>query len=198
VPLGGVEKREAIGEAQTAEDMWKAVGVDSWVVVPIESISRTGHQLEGTRLTLVRLEGQPDSYEFSIRTPVTPSRWSDYDQVRSQACLCDVHVLLMHSCTASSDMLTVAPGIRWSGIEGAVGRAGGCTDGRRPEQHRRPGAFFCVLLVQLHALGARHCRGGVHHHLGDVSSSRHARHGTNSKGVMSRNDANQRGPMHAV
>ena len=25
---------------------------------------------------------QPDSYEFSIRTPVTPARWRDYDEVR--------------------------------------------------------------------------------------------------------------------
>jgi hypothetical protein len=24
---------------------------------------------------------QPDAYEFSIRTPVTPARWDDYDEV---------------------------------------------------------------------------------------------------------------------
>lgn len=26
-------------------------------------------------------ESQPDAYEFSIRTPVTPARWIDYDTV---------------------------------------------------------------------------------------------------------------------
>ena len=26
-------------------------------------------------------ETQPDAYEFSIRTPVTPVRWADYEQV---------------------------------------------------------------------------------------------------------------------
>ena len=43
--------------------------------------------MEGTRLTLVHLPNQPgDSYEFSIRTPVTPPRWQDFDQV-TLACL---------------------------------------------------------------------------------------------------------------
>lgn len=28
---------------------------------------------------------QPDAYEFSIRTPVTPARWNDYDEVRLAA-----------------------------------------------------------------------------------------------------------------
>ena len=33
--------------------MWKAIGDDSWVVVPIQSAARPGHTMEGTRLTLV-------------------------------------------------------------------------------------------------------------------------------------------------
>lgn len=45
------------------------------MVVPLQSVSRPGHSLEGTRLTLVRVPGQPDAVEFSIRTPVTPPRW---------------------------------------------------------------------------------------------------------------------------
>ena len=28
------------------------------------------------------MPSQPDSYEFSIKTPVTPVRWADYDAVR--------------------------------------------------------------------------------------------------------------------
>lgn len=51
------------------------------MVVPIHSVARAseGHMLEGTRLTLVRVPNQPDAYEFSIRTPVTPPRWKDFD-----------------------------------------------------------------------------------------------------------------------
>ena len=37
--------------------------------------------MEGTRLTIVKVPSQPDAYEFSIRTPVTPPRWRDFDQV---------------------------------------------------------------------------------------------------------------------
>jgi hypothetical protein len=44
------------------------------VVVPLASLSSPGQPLEGTRLTLVRVPGQPDAAEFSIRTPVTPPR----------------------------------------------------------------------------------------------------------------------------
>jgi hypothetical protein len=50
------------------------------VVVPIASANREGHSLEGTRLTMVKVPQQPDAYEFSIRTPVTPSRWEDFDK----------------------------------------------------------------------------------------------------------------------
>lgn len=62
--------------------MFNAVGVDCWVVVPIGSTSRkdVGHTLEGTRLTITRNRDQSDAHEFSIRTPVTPTRWEDFDK----------------------------------------------------------------------------------------------------------------------
>jgi hypothetical protein len=62
--------------------MYAAVGVDCWVVVPIGSTSRKdiGHNLEGTRLTITCSRDQADAYEFSIRTPVTPTRWEDFDK----------------------------------------------------------------------------------------------------------------------
>ncbi len=151
------EKAVALAKATTAEEFWSAVGVDSWVVVPVESTTRTRHSMEGTRLTVVNLalrqatqaaaqaektdggassnragspsgvveealdqsgnieklsiqdsngsnekkdksntkkkpdpkqqqqlqqklteQQQPHSFEFSIRTPVTPARWLDY------------------------------------------------------------------------------------------------------------------------
>jgi len=49
------------------------------VVVPLASVTAPAHPLEGTRLTLVRVPGQPDAAEFSIRTPVTPPRWKRFD-----------------------------------------------------------------------------------------------------------------------
>lgn len=30
-------------------------------------------------LSIVQVPNQPDAYEFSIRTPVTPPRWKDFD-----------------------------------------------------------------------------------------------------------------------
>lgn len=48
-------KREAVAAATTAEELWKAMGgVDCWAVVPIASVHRAGHDLEGTRLTVSR------------------------------------------------------------------------------------------------------------------------------------------------
>lgn len=46
-----------------------------------KSSSSSGHTMEGTRLTIVKVPTQPDAFEFSIRTPVTPPRWKDFDQV---------------------------------------------------------------------------------------------------------------------
>lgn len=54
IPLAGEHKQAELQDAETAEEMWKALGQDSWVVVPVESITRPGHIVEGTRLQLVR------------------------------------------------------------------------------------------------------------------------------------------------
>ena len=53
IPLAGEHKQAELQDARTAEDMWRAIGGDSWVVVPIQSAARPGHVMEGTRLTLV-------------------------------------------------------------------------------------------------------------------------------------------------
>ena len=54
IPLAGEHKQAELREAGSAEAMWRAIGDDSWVVVPIQSAARPGHTMEGTRLTLVR------------------------------------------------------------------------------------------------------------------------------------------------
>ncbi|KAG2493602.1 hypothetical protein HYH03_008119 [Edaphochlamys debaryana] len=79
IPVDSPAQKEAIKGARTAEDMYLVIQQDSWVVVPIQSVARADHMMEGTRLTLVRVPKQPDAYEFSIRTPVTPPRWKDFD-----------------------------------------------------------------------------------------------------------------------
>lgn len=53
VPLAGEHKQAELRDARTAEEIWRAIGTDSWVVVPIQSAARPGHVMEGTRLTLV-------------------------------------------------------------------------------------------------------------------------------------------------
>ena len=63
----------------------QAMGTDFWVVVQIASTTR-GEHLEGTRLTLVRLVDQPDAFELSIRTPVTPHRWQAFNKVSHSSC----------------------------------------------------------------------------------------------------------------
>ena len=57
VPVAGPHVRQAVSDAHTAEDMYAAIGQDSWVVVPIASAARPGHTMEGTRLTLVCVWG---------------------------------------------------------------------------------------------------------------------------------------------
>jgi tetratricopeptide (TPR) repeat protein len=79
LPCGSATQRGAIQSATTAQDMYAVIGTDSWVVVHIKSVLRPGMTMEGTRLTLVKVPNQPDAFEFSIRTPVTPPRWKEFD-----------------------------------------------------------------------------------------------------------------------
>lgn len=59
IPLGSETKQEAIRRAETADDLWAAVGEDSWAVVPIQSLLHPGASLEGTRLTVVSGSAPP-------------------------------------------------------------------------------------------------------------------------------------------
>lgn len=75
------------------------------MVVPIASSSRLGHRMEGTRLTLVRVPGQPDAYEHSIRTPVTPPRWRDFDAELEAAWEGALGALLQGDHAATADAI---------------------------------------------------------------------------------------------
>ncbi|CAM9274638.1 unnamed protein product [Scytosiphon promiscuus] len=62
-------------------ELYEAVGHDHWVVTPCERTSlkpgSEGRIMEGTRLTIVARS--PEGFEFTIRTPGTPDRWSQYE-----------------------------------------------------------------------------------------------------------------------
>ncbi|CAD7702294.1 unnamed protein product, partial [Ostreobium quekettii] len=79
IPVDKPKQQEAIRKAKTASDMYKVIKEDSWAVVPIASLAQPGKMIEGTRLTLVKVHDQPDAYEFSIRTPVRPPRWKEFE-----------------------------------------------------------------------------------------------------------------------
>jgi hypothetical protein len=91
---------------------------DSWVVVPLASVAAPGAHLEGTRLTLVRVPGQPDAAEFSIRTPVTPPRWKLFDAELEAAWEGAVNAMLME------DREAAARGILQVGFAAALGGVG--------------------------------------------------------------------------
>ena len=55
IPLVGEETIESIERAETAGQMWAAIGQDSYSVVPIQSTLNSQAKLEGTRLTIVWL-----------------------------------------------------------------------------------------------------------------------------------------------
>ncbi|CAI5996542.1 unnamed protein product, partial [Closterium sp. NIES-65] len=75
VPLSHTAVHQ-VEHAETAEEAWKAIGQDYWVVTPCYSTARPGVVMNGTRLTMVKT---PTYYEFSIKTPVVPTRWDEYD-----------------------------------------------------------------------------------------------------------------------
>ncbi|GJP72667.1 hypothetical protein CLOP_g3433 [Closterium sp. NIES-67] len=70
------EMRAQIDAATTAEELWKVIGEDYWVVTPCYSTATPGFVMNGTRLTMVRT---PTYFDFAIKTPGTPPRWKEYD-----------------------------------------------------------------------------------------------------------------------
>ncbi|KAK4799524.1 hypothetical protein SAY86_024889 [Trapa natans] len=65
-----------IMDANSCSDLYKAVGEDFWLATWCNSTAFEGKQLEGTRITAVKME---HGFNFAIRTPCTPARWEDFD-----------------------------------------------------------------------------------------------------------------------
>ncbi|KAK2372574.1 Suppressor of RPS4-RLD 1 [Trifolium repens] len=84
-------KLEKIMHAKSCSDLYNVVGEDFWSSTWCNSTAFEGKQLEGTRITLVKM-GQ-HGFDFAIRTPCTPARWEDYDAEMAMAweALCNAY-----------------------------------------------------------------------------------------------------------
>ncbi|KNC48184.1 TPR repeat protein [Thecamonas trahens ATCC 50062] len=70
--------RAALATASTLDEVYAVVGHDFYVITPCYSCADPGAApYEGTRLTLQA--HPPEGYDFTIRTPCTPSRWKQFD-----------------------------------------------------------------------------------------------------------------------
>jgi hypothetical protein len=72
-------KLDALKQASSCHDMWDVVQQGFYVETPCHSMARPGKIMAGTRITL--LQKAPDGFDFTIRTPGTPPRWVEMDQV---------------------------------------------------------------------------------------------------------------------
>ncbi|XP_045812223.1 suppressor of RPS4-RLD 1 [Trifolium pratense] len=84
-------KLEEIMHAKSCSDLYNVVGEDFWSATWCNSTAFEEKQLEGTRITLVKM-GQ-HGFDFAIRTPCTPARWEDYDAEMAMAweALCNAY-----------------------------------------------------------------------------------------------------------
>ncbi|XP_014509321.1 suppressor of RPS4-RLD 1 [Vigna radiata var. radiata] len=71
-------KLEEIMHAKSCSDLYRVVGEDFWLATWCNSTAVEGKQLEGTRITVVKMGEH--GFDFAIRTPTTPARWEDFDE----------------------------------------------------------------------------------------------------------------------
>ncbi|KAF8070832.1 hypothetical protein N665_1130s0009 [Sinapis alba] len=92
IDLSKDEKIEEIMHAETCEELHKIVGEDFWVATWCHSTAFEGKRLDGTRITCIKKPGSL-GYDFAIRTPCTPARWSDFDEEMTSAweALCNAY-----------------------------------------------------------------------------------------------------------
>ncbi|CAL0313437.1 unnamed protein product [Lupinus luteus] len=84
-------KLEEIMHAKSCSDLYKVVGEDFWLTTWCNSTAFEGKQLEGTRITLVKMGEH--GFDFAIRTPCKPARWEDFDAEMTMAweAICDAY-----------------------------------------------------------------------------------------------------------
>ncbi|XP_047315854.1 suppressor of RPS4-RLD 1 [Impatiens glandulifera] len=69
-------KLHDIMAAESCNDIYRIIGEDFWLATWCKSTAFEGKYLEGTRITLLKME---HGFNFAIRTPCVPSRWDDFD-----------------------------------------------------------------------------------------------------------------------
>lgn len=84
-------KLEDIMRAESCSDLYRIVGEDFWLATRCKSTAFEGKQLEGTRITLLKMGER--GYDFAIKTPCTPSRWDEFDAEMTMAwdALCNTY-----------------------------------------------------------------------------------------------------------
>ncbi|XP_027362066.1 suppressor of RPS4-RLD 1 isoform X2 [Abrus precatorius] len=84
-------KLEEVMHAKSCSDLYNIIGEDFWSATWCNSTAFEGKQLEGTRITLVKMGEH--GFDFAIRTPCTPARWEDYDaeMARAWEALCNAY-----------------------------------------------------------------------------------------------------------
>ncbi len=91
----------------TIDELYNLIGGDFYVIVPCKSIFRSPMQWEGTRLTLLATE--PEGFEYTIRTPSTPSRWQQCCDELEIAFNKLIQICLhRHSDSSPDDVVTIA------------------------------------------------------------------------------------------
>ncbi|POO00767.1 N-terminal acetyltransferase A, auxiliary subunit [Trema orientale] len=83
IALSGDEKLQDIMDAKSCSDLYRAIGEDFWLATWCSSTAFEGKRLEGTRITLVKMEER--GFDFAIRTPCMPSRWDEFDAEMAMA-----------------------------------------------------------------------------------------------------------------
>ncbi|KAJ8765768.1 hypothetical protein K2173_014890 [Erythroxylum novogranatense] len=93
------EKLQDVMDAKTCSDLFKVVGEDLWLATWCNSMAFEGKRLEGTRITLVKMEER--GFDFAIRTPCTPARWDDFDAEMAMAweAVCNAYCGETYGCT---------------------------------------------------------------------------------------------------
>ncbi|CAA6657494.1 unnamed protein product [Spirodela intermedia] len=72
-----LQKVGTIINAKSCSDIYGVIGESFWVATSCESTAFDGKLLDGTRITLQKMDTR--GFDFAIRTPCTPSRWIHYE-----------------------------------------------------------------------------------------------------------------------
>ncbi|KAL9241598.1 hypothetical protein vseg_015692 [Gypsophila vaccaria] len=83
INLSDNSKLKEIMLAESCSDLHKIVGEDFWVTTWCNSVAFEGKQLEGTRINVEKMGAH--GFDFGIRTPCTPSRWSEFEYEMAMA-----------------------------------------------------------------------------------------------------------------